>query len=234
MKSIKKELVIKVWNSWNAPCFSIYKGNLKNVGEKSHRLAFSILKKMCACFDGSVSAAQFLTSRRFRRHPYQYDLCPSSDICHRWQNDIIDKCQRWQMTDGGNKSDWYGCLRKHLDVRNWSANTEPSEQAQIFFKIENAKQYDFSPTFFRFPLYIENHGAFREFQTFITNSFFIDFIWSKHSSHLFAFVYKWKIKFLEHPTGYDETVTTLHSWSWRNLYRLLRRSKLQSCLKLEK
>ena len=27
---------------------------------------------------GSVSADQFLTSRRFHRHPYQYDLCPSS------------------------------------------------------------------------------------------------------------------------------------------------------------
>ena len=40
------------------------------------------------------------------------------------------------------------------------------------------------PLRFRCPLYIENHGAFREFQLFITNSFFIDFIWSIHSSHL--------------------------------------------------
>ena len=46
----------------------IYKGNLKNVGGESHRSAFSIFKKICACFDGSVSADQFLTSRRFRRH----------------------------------------------------------------------------------------------------------------------------------------------------------------------
>ena len=30
------------------------------------------MKKMCAYFDGSVLADQFLTSRRFRRHPYQY------------------------------------------------------------------------------------------------------------------------------------------------------------------
>ena len=162
-----------------AMVFNIQRKSEKRRG-KSHRLAFSILKKICACFDGSVSAAQFLTSRRFRRHPYQYDLCPSSDICHRWQNDIIDKCQRWQMTDGGNKSDWYGCLRKRLDVRNWSANTEPSEQAQIFFKMENAERCDFSPTFFIFPLYIEKLGAFHEFQTFITNSFFIDFIWYIH------------------------------------------------------
>ena len=180
MKSIKKELVIKVWNSWNAPSFSIYKGNMKNVGGKSHRSAFFILKKICACSDGSVLADQFLTSRRFRRHPYQYDLCPPSVICHRWHLSIMSFCHRWQMSDDGHKSYWYGCLRKRLDVRNWAADTEPSKHAHIFFKIENAKRCDFSPTFFRFPLYIEKHGAFHEFQTFITNSFFIDFIWYIH------------------------------------------------------
>ena len=137
-------------------------------------------KEICACFDGSVSADQLLTLWCFCRHPYQYDLCPSSDICHQWQNDIIDKCQRWQMTDGRHKSYWYGCLRKRLDVRNWSPNTEPSEQAQIFLKMKNAERCDFSPTFFIFPLYIEKLGAFHEFQTFITNSFFIDFIWYIH------------------------------------------------------
>ena len=94
-------MVTKSCNSRNAPWFSIYKGNLKNIGGKSHRLAFIILKEICACFDGSVPAAQFLTSRRFRRHPYQYDLCPSSVICHSWHLTLLTyfRCQRWQMTD---------------------------------------------------------------------------------------------------------------------------------------
>ena len=35
---------------------------MKNVGEKSHRSAFSILKKICACSDGSVLADQFWMS----------------------------------------------------------------------------------------------------------------------------------------------------------------------------
>ena len=51
-----------------------------------HVQKYPLLRIMCVL----ESTAQFLTSRRFHRHPYQYGLCPSSVIA--------DICQRWQMT----------------------------------------------------------------------------------------------------------------------------------------
>ena len=39
--------------------------------------------------------------RRFCRHPYRCDLCPTYVVCHRWHLQIMSdvRCQRWQMTD---------------------------------------------------------------------------------------------------------------------------------------
>ena len=36
------------------------------------------------------STTQYLTSRCFSRHPYRYDLCPSSVIADRWLNCCFD------------------------------------------------------------------------------------------------------------------------------------------------
>ena len=107
-------------------------------------------------FDFSLILLHF--QRRFTRHPYWCDLCPSSVICHRWHltYGINDRCQRWHMTDDGHKSYQYGCQVKRLwkcsnlgeksnwldrSVRNESQNAPltyfPLYNFRISFKNEN-------------------------------------------------------------------------------------------------
>ena len=74
-----------------------------------------------ALFYNSESTAQFLTSRRFHKHPYRYDLYPASVICHRWQKSVLTNVSDDRLQ---NMSYSYGCLWKRLDVRNWAVDSE--------------------------------------------------------------------------------------------------------------
>ena len=80
LKVFQTNIFFTYWDSRMHQGFQYIQRKSEKRWGKSDLSAFSILKKVFACFDDSVSAAQFLTSRRFRRHPYQYDLCLSTVI----------------------------------------------------------------------------------------------------------------------------------------------------------
>ena len=61
-----------------------------------------------------------------------------SVICHRWHLKYVNnvRCQRWQMTDGGHKSYWYGCLEKRL-LKSYTIKMANAKFYQISYNIEN-------------------------------------------------------------------------------------------------
>ena len=90
------------WQYWNLfSAFLFYKGNIKIYKGKYVSRAFwlSFLTHWSNQFNFLTVLPHFYW--RFSRHPYQYDICPSYVICHRWHLTLLTyfRCQRWQMTD---------------------------------------------------------------------------------------------------------------------------------------